>query len=111
MPGPIETFLADDHARIDGLLALAERGGGSIDPMSTRRTTTAVCFARDGRDLARARASQPLPIGAFKLNLVGGRVRIMPVRDLSGRPFAGPGVVSAKPSSPIVARFAGKSRA
>jgi hypothetical protein len=36
--------------------------------------------------------SEPLPIGSFKLNFAGGRVRIVPARDLSGRPFAGPGV-------------------
>jgi len=32
MPGPIETFLTADHSRIDGLLAQAKRGDGSIDP-------------------------------------------------------------------------------
>lgn len=31
MPGPIETFLTTDHARIDDLLAKAERSDGSID--------------------------------------------------------------------------------
>jgi hypothetical protein len=36
--------------------------------------------------------SEPLPIASFKLNVAGGRVRIVPARDLSGCPFAGPGV-------------------
>jgi len=36
--------------------------------------------------------SDPLPIASFKLNVAGGRVRIVPARDLSGCPFAGPGV-------------------
>jgi hypothetical protein len=36
--------------------------------------------------------SEPLPIASFKLNLPAGRVRVVPARDLSGCPFAGPGV-------------------
>jgi DUF309 family protein family protein len=36
--------------------------------------------------------SGPLPIASFKLNFVGPRVRIVPRRDPSGRPFAGPGI-------------------
>jgi hypothetical protein len=32
MAGPIETFLTTDHAKIDALLAKAERGDGKIDP-------------------------------------------------------------------------------
>jgi hypothetical protein len=32
MPGPIETFLTTDHARIDALLAEAEREDGAIEP-------------------------------------------------------------------------------
>jgi hypothetical protein len=31
MAGPIETFLSADHARLDALLAKAERGDGTID--------------------------------------------------------------------------------
>jgi Hemerythrin HHE cation binding domain len=31
MPGPIETFLTADHARLDDLLAKAERADGTID--------------------------------------------------------------------------------
>jgi hypothetical protein len=31
VPGPIESFLTEDHARLDGLLARAERAGGTID--------------------------------------------------------------------------------
>ena len=36
--------------------------------------------------------SEPLPITSFKLNLAVGRVRVVPARDLSDCPFAGPGV-------------------
>ena len=36
--------------------------------------------------------SESLPIASLKLNFVAGRVRIVPARDLSGCPFAGPGV-------------------
>jgi hypothetical protein len=35
--------------------------------------------------------SHPL-LTSLKLNFVAGRVRIVPARDLSGCPFAGPGV-------------------
>ena len=35
---------------------------------------------------------ESLPITSLKLNFVAGRVRIVPARDLSGCPFAGPGV-------------------
>jgi len=33
-----------------------------------------------------------LPIASFKLQLAERRVRVVPARDASGRPFAGPGV-------------------
>ncbi|MDP9000351.1 MAG: hypothetical protein M3O46_09595, partial [Myxococcota bacterium] len=36
--------------------------------------------------------SESLPIASLKLNFVARRVRIVPARDLSGCPFAGPGV-------------------
>jgi hypothetical protein len=36
--------------------------------------------------------SASLSIASLKLNFVAGRVRIVPARDLSGCPFAGPGV-------------------
>jgi hypothetical protein len=36
--------------------------------------------------------NEPLPIASFKLNFVGPRVRIVPVIDAAGCPFAGPGV-------------------
>jgi hypothetical protein len=36
--------------------------------------------------------SESLPIASLKLNFFAGRVRIVPARDLSGCPFAGPGV-------------------
>ena len=36
--------------------------------------------------------SASLSIASLKLNFVAGRVRIVPARDLSGSPFAGPGV-------------------
>jgi hypothetical protein len=36
--------------------------------------------------------SGSLPIASFKLHFVGPRVRIVPRRDPSGRPFAGPGI-------------------
>jgi hypothetical protein len=37
-------------------------------------------------------ALPPLPIASFKLQLAERRVRIVPARDASGCPFAGPGV-------------------
>ena len=36
--------------------------------------------------------SESLPIASLKLNFFAGRVRIVPACDLSGCPFAGPGV-------------------
>jgi hypothetical protein len=36
--------------------------------------------------------SGPLPIASFKLHFIGPRVRIVPRRDPSGCPFAGPGI-------------------
>ena len=37
-------------------------------------------------------ALAPLPIASFKLQLAERRARILPARDASGCPFAGPGV-------------------
>jgi hypothetical protein len=36
--------------------------------------------------------SEPLPIASFKLQLSERRARVLPARDASGCPFAGPGV-------------------
>lgn len=41
---------------------------------------------------AKDHLSESLPITSLKLNFVAGRVRIVPACDLSGCPFAGPGV-------------------
>jgi hypothetical protein len=47
---------------------------------------------RELRRREKDHVSESLPITSFKLNFVAGRVRIVPARDLSGCPFAGPGV-------------------
>jgi hypothetical protein len=47
---------------------------------------------RELRRCEKDHVSESLPITSLKLNFVAGRVRIVPARDLSGCPFAGPGV-------------------
>jgi hypothetical protein len=36
--------------------------------------------------------AEPLPVASFKLQIAEGRARVLPARDASGCPFAGPGV-------------------
>jgi hypothetical protein len=58
---------------------------------------------RELRRCEKDHVSESLPITSLKLNFVAGRVRIVPARDLSGCPFAGPGVdlVGAEASAAI----------
>jgi hypothetical protein len=52
---------------------------------------------RELRRCEKDHVSESLPITSLKLNFVAGRVRIVPARDLSGCPFAGPASISWAP--------------